>query len=581
MTRRAAALAGIAGLLLTGCGVVSMPESGPVVDTTTTTTGRDDGSVNINPRRPGKGDSPEQIVRGFLDAMQATPAVKTSVAREFLTQGAREDWQPTGMIVYTTASIPRGSNEAKLSGGGRTDARGAWLGPLSEEESTIPFPMVLEGDEWRISDPPDELVVPQSWFEQRFRQVALYFFDPSGQILVPEPVFVPRGQQFTSSLVNALLQGPSPELAATEVTFLPGNLRSVVSVPVSASGVAEVDLTSDTAEDPMPTPPDAELLVSQLAWTLRQDPNIERFRVTIEGRPVQLPDGETEFSVDHGQSYAPYVAGSSILLYGLRDGLMVGGSSQQLDPVPGPFGQDDYGLRTVTPDLHAERVAGVSSTGSALLLSSVKDPAEPPTTLISNGEDLLEPAWDVYGRLWEVDRRGAGAVVQYLRGGKMRTIEIPGITGMDVKDFLVSRDGSRLIAVIREDAENDGVVVSRISNTGDGRVVGALASRSITAPDDLGGQVRDIAWRSPTSIAVLHPVGRRLGQVRSASVDGAPTGLDTLSVIIDDNVLGLVGTPIPELSTYAFAKGALVDLAGPRADVVEIDPGVTSLAYVG
>jgi hypothetical protein len=579
MTRRAAALAGIAALVLTGCGV-SMPESGPVVDTTTTTTSRDDGSVNINPRRPGKGDSPEQIVRGFLDAMQATPAVKTSVAREFLTREARADWQPTGMIVYSTASIPRGSNEAKLSGGGRTDARGAWLGPLPDNELTIPFPMVLEGDEWRISDPPDELVVPQPWFEQRFRQVALYFFDPSGTILVPEPVFVPRGQQFASSLVNALLQGPSPELSATELTFLPRNLRSVVSVPVSASGVAEVDLTSDTAGDPMPTPPDAELLVSQLAWTLRQDPNIERFRVTIEGRPVQLPGGEAEFSVEHGQAYAPYVAGSSILLYGLRDGLMVGGSAQQLDPVPGPFGQDDHGLRTVTPDLRAEQVAGVSSTGSSLLLSSIKDTDEYPTTLIGNGEDLLDPAWDAYGRLWAVDRRSDGAVVQYLRGRKMRTVEVPGITGANVKDFLVSRDGSRLIAVVREDAENDGVVVSRIMNTGDGRVVGALPTRAITAPDDLGGRVRDIAWRTPTSLAVLHPI-RRLGQVRSASVDGAPTGLDTFSVIIDDNVLALVGTPIPELSTYAFAKGVLVDLAGPRADAVEIDPGVTSLSYVG
>ena len=113
MSRRAGALAGVAALVLTGCGV-SMPESGPVVERTTTTTSRDDGSVNINPRRPGKGDSPEQIVRGFLDAMQATPAVKTSVAREFLTREARADWQPPRCSpAVTTAAAAERARAAK------------------------------------------------------------------------------------------------------------------------------------------------------------------------------------------------------------------------------------------------------------------------------------------------------------------------------------------------------------------------------------------------------------------------------------------------------------------------------------
>ena len=32
--------------------------------------------------------------------MTATPAIKTSVAREFLTEDARDTWQPTGTIIY-------------------------------------------------------------------------------------------------------------------------------------------------------------------------------------------------------------------------------------------------------------------------------------------------------------------------------------------------------------------------------------------------------------------------------------------------------------------------------------------------
>ena len=154
---------------------------------------------------------------------------------------------------------------------------------------TVDFPMELEGLEYRISQPPPYLIVEKSWFAQRFQQASLYFFDPSATILIPEPVFVPRGRQFLSSLVNGLLQVPSSELAGTEQTYFPRDLRAL-SVPVSSSGVATVDLTSDTAEATVPSPEQVELMVSQLAWTLRQDPTISGFRVTIDGRPVQLPD---------------------------------------------------------------------------------------------------------------------------------------------------------------------------------------------------------------------------------------------------------------------------------------------------
>ena len=567
--------------LLSGCGV-SLPQSGPVVETTTTGSSREDGTVNINPRRPRVGDTPDLIVRGFLDAMTATPAVRTEVAREFLTDQAKASWQPSGMVIYDKVATERGNGavEVRLDDAHRTDARGAWLGPVSEEDSTYTFSMAVEDGEWRIAKPPPWLMVPQSWFEQRFRQASLYFFEPTATVLVPEPVFVPRGVQFASSLVNGLLRGPATELAATEQNFLPPNLRSVVSVPVSEGGVAQVDLTSDTGDVEPPSAEQADLLVSQLAWTLRQDPTIGRFQVAIDGRPVQLPGEGSEFSVEHGRGDAPYVDGSSSLFFGLRDGLMVGGSPQNLDAVSGPFGSGDYSLRVVAPDLLADQVAGVSATGTTLWLGPVKDDARPVTTLISTGENLLRPAWDFSGRLWVVDRRRSGAVVQFLRRGQMRTLEVPGITGADVKDFLVSRDGTRFVAVIRQSAGQDAIVVSRILTTGDGQVVSALAADDVADPEDLPGQIRDITWRSPTSLVVLHPVSRRLFQARSTSVDGA-VGLDRLTVTINQDVAGLVGAPVPGQSVFAFSRGALVDLVEPRGDVITVDDRVSSLGYVG
>ncbi len=580
---RATGVVVAACLLLSACGV-SLPESGPVEETTVSGSNPREESVIINPRGPVDGDSAEEIVRGFVEAMMATPAIKTSVAREFLTAEARESWQPTGIIAYGTTEVSTspGTDRVGLTlfGADRTDSRGTWRGPVTGADASFSIPVELENDEWRISDPPDVLMVASSWFERRLRQVSLYFFDPTGSLLVPEPVFAPRGVQLASTLVNGLLQGPSPGLSGSELTFLPSGLRPVVSVPVSDSGVAQVDLISDAAEVPV-APPEPERLVAQLAWTLRQDPGIRRFGVTIAGREVTLPNGESEFSVGHGSSYAPYVADASPALYGLRDGRLVAGSGQSLDEVSGPFGEADYQLRSVALDMRADQAAGVSAGGTTLWVGSVDDALSAPRLLKDDGVDLLDPAWDFQGRLWVVDRRPGGAVIQYTRGTELHTIEIEGISGQNVKDFLVSRDGTRVVAVIRGDAQNDDVVVSRILTTGEGQVVRSLPIENVVSPETTEGKIRGIAWRSPTSIVYLQPVSRRLFQVRSASVDGASIGIDSVFVTIVDDAVQLVGSPTPGQATYAFAPGSLTNLAGPRDQQIAVDQGVTDLSYVG
>ena len=80
---------------------------------------------------------------------------------------------------------------------------------------------------------------------------------------------------------------------------------------------------------------------------------------------------------------------------------------------------------------------------------------------MSGGQDLLKPAWDVAGRLWLVDRRETGAVVSVVVDRRQRAVQISGVSGARVKPFLVSRDGTRLVAVVRG-PKGDQLVVSRI-----------------------------------------------------------------------------------------------------------------------
>src|SRR6478736_10227568 len=92
----------VAAGLLAGC--VSMPESGPVVETESGGGVSTDQGPYINPKPPQSGDTRADIVRGFLVAMTATP-IQTNTAREFLTKDAAAAWSPDATITY--ADSPR------------------------------------------------------------------------------------------------------------------------------------------------------------------------------------------------------------------------------------------------------------------------------------------------------------------------------------------------------------------------------------------------------------------------------------------------------------------------------------------
>lgn len=581
----------VLGLLLavglTGC--VGLPDDGPVVQAQTSGSGNRSDAMAINPLGPQPGQSRSEVVKGFLDAMQATP-IRDDVAREFLTDDARDRWRPERTIVFDDVSLPRPSAEAinlvdvTVIGADQIDERGSWQGALEPDRTDpeLSFTVVPDGDEFRIAGPPDALIVPQDWYAERFRQVSLYFFDPTSQVLVPDPVFVPRGVDLATILVQRLVVGPSPELSGYARNLLPAGTDPDVTVGVSDDGVATVDLTGDVA---MPSPADRGLLVAQLAWTLRQDPSVDRLRVQVDGESV-TPLAEPEVSVTTGEAFAPYVADANALLFGLDEGRLAAGAAQSLVAVNGPFGTGDLDLRTITPDLDAEKAAGVTAGGSTMLVGPVRASETGEDTLasvVTGATDLLPPAWDFSGRLWIVDRQADGAAVSYLRDGETEAITIPRVSGEDVKSFLVSRDGSRFVAVIRGAVEDE-IVVSRLLQDDEGRFAKALAAKRVDVEDGLGLRIRDIAWLSPTSVVVLHPVGE-LFQVRTASVDGAPGDVDDLALTLDSRVTGLAGTPNPSQSTYAIVKDAdrsgLIDLSGPTGGFLEVDPEITSLGYVG
>ncbi len=174
--------------------------------------------------------------------------------------------------------------KVEMVGAEKIDERGAWQGPLPEAEQVVEFQTVKENGEYRIVDPPDRQYVPSEWFSDRYRQANVYFLDRTSRILVPEPVFVPRGDQAATTLVNRLLAGPPDD--RVESTAFPAGMDVDLSTPVSDEGVADIRLVGT-----QPASPDViEKMLAQLAWTLRQE-DITALRLTVSGQAVRLPGG--------------------------------------------------------------------------------------------------------------------------------------------------------------------------------------------------------------------------------------------------------------------------------------------------
>ena len=584
---RALLLLVVVGLALSGC--VSLPESGAVRSQPVGDQVEDEAPVDFTPGGPERGAEPVEIVRGFLEAMQATP-LNTSVARRFLTAESSESWVPEeGTIVYgeETRTVEGDDVVLSLADTVRLDSRGAWLGREGDGDVRFRLDVVREKGQWRISSPPDRLIIPLTHFQTRFQQFFLYFFDKTGQVLVPEPVYVPTGAQATTFLVSGLLAGPERDLLGVERSYIPARTTlDDISVPVTQNGVAEVPLSDEILDLDREQLP---LAFGQLATTLAQVPGVDRMQVTVDGSPLELPGAGTDVGVGDWSELDPALAWASQSLFGIRDGevtTLLGGEERR---VSGVFGSFDLDLRSIAVDLPGERIAGVTRDGRVLLGSRSRRPGTAPkpsdaATVYVGGRDLLKPAWDLYGHLWVADRTASGARITVLREGQTRQVEIEGVTGAELRSFVVSRDGTRLVAVVA-DGDQDRLFVARVLRDASGKVRRLTEAEPIPLGELDVRQIRDVAWRTPGSLALLTAPTPSTSQVLVVKVDGSSTFAEasTGAEVFSDKTNRLVTSPVLGSPLYLRSTdGVLFALASNgRWTGAGIERGLRSPTFVG
>ncbi len=585
MRRTPALSTAIALVIVALSGCVSLPESGPVVPADNEGSFADELGSRYLPNPPQPGESATDIVRHFLEAMTATP-IQTNSAAEFLTEDAQASWEPEGeTIVYGDATQPKGQTRVSvaLTDAHVLDSRGVFAGRLPPADRTFSFRMTIEEGQWRIDDPPDALIVPRYWTDDQFRPVDVYFFDPTARILVPEPVSVPRGEQFATALTRSLLAGPGPALAQVSRNFLPPQLTLGLSVPVDADGIADVALQGDGSSM---SAEEAELAAVQLAWTLRQDPAIRSIRLTADGQA--LPGQSSLIRVEEGAQYGPADFSSSTSLFALREGRLGGGQADAMTPVDGLAGQQDYGFTDFAVSLDSTQVAGITDGGTSVLLGPTFARDGLLDQVVSGATSLLPPVWDFADRLWLVDRTSQGAQVTLIDRQGPRLVEVPGVTGERVRHVLVSRDGSRLVSVVRrpgrvrgeERPPRDQVVTSRIQYDDRGDLLAVTDARRLPWPTGERPRIRDIAWRTATSVAVLYPI-RELVQVRTLTVDGAPVDASVASPTLGGDYRYLIGSPEIGGALFAASTQAYTDLTEADRSPEPADVDLSTLTYTG
>lgn len=548
----------VAVTALTGC--VRMPTSGPVTQVDPLVTDVDDSAAFYDPRPPEPGADPEEIVLGFLEAMKATP-VRTSVAASFLSERAQRAWRPEdATLTYADHGPPTGSARIELQfvGAHSYDTRGRWRRALTPQEATLSFPMTLEGEEWRIDAAPDALVVPQSWFEEWFERASLYFLDPTQTLLVPEPVMVPSGDQMATALVRGLLAGP-PIPRISRSAFPRGVRLAFNSVPIE-DGVADVVLEDVGGRLDEMAHTD---MVAQLAWTLRQVPRVTHLRLTVDDRVVTASDSGPEIPVRTGQAYSPLGRAPERDLFAVVEGRLVRGGFGSFDATSGPWGDEAPDVRSMALTLDGSTAVAVAADGRRVLRAPVTERGTT-TTVLSGVTDVLEPSVDFAGRVWLVDRSPTGARVLLLGPrGELQELEVPGVTGRDVVHALVSRDSSRLVAVVRDPAR-DRVLVSRIAHRASGATPVLTPAREIEPGLDPARRVRDIGWRSPVTLAVLSNVTPEVAQVRLVPVDGSPGDVEAPGgTRVRGRAQGLVVSPAEGDGVYVVTSEEVLDLTRP------------------
>ncbi len=508
-------------LLLGGC---SLPLPGGVRGTAGVQAEpqRDGEVLQVLPPGPQAGQSPTQVVVGFLQA-QVNADGNHAIARSFLTTSAAQAWDDAVQVqVYDLASqrVTAVPGEKGPGSEAAVTVSSKVTGLIGSDGHFTPQSLVTEEDyrlervkgEWRLSSVPSGLRLTSADRARSYPPFTVYHVARSAvadqRRLVPERVFVPAGAGLARRLVDRSLHRPSGALADTVVDR--GEL-AVRSVGTDSAGVVTVDLdASATALSPALR----QGVSAQLVWTLRAlGTGFSGLRLLAGGQPLRVPG---EDAVQDDQSWASYdpsgLSASPPYLYVDRRRLKA--SAGVVLPTTGR-------VDAAALDPSGELLGLLEGRPTGPVTVRVGPLSGPPSGTsypeVVTAPGLESPTFGSGWRgLWMLQEQRYVVLLLTGRPALMRVPVRGGLPAGAVTALAVSRDGARLALVVDERLYV-GVVVGAGTST---RVLELTALLP-------GAEVSDVDWVTGTELAVVGHVGGGAAQLLRLAVDGS--GLENLN----------------------------------------------------
>jgi len=471
---------------------------------------------------PNTGMNPDQLLREFLKAT-ADPADRHRAARQFLTESAAKDWDDGGSallidkVVFTeTRSADRVAVTMKAQILGSLSDVGVFETGEGELPDPGPIEMVQTPSGWRIDRLPNGVFLDWQEFQASYKRNTLYFIDPTGTTVVPDPRYVAVSDPdlLATELITKLMAGPRPEMAKAVRNLLgpPLKLRGPVTRADGGKtgvgrgyGGARIELEGLTTTDPS----SRQLLAAQLIWTLARADITGPYLIEVDGAALDDRFVDGWKTTDVAATDPGAVDGATAGVHALLGGLLVKLDGQQYTVVPGSFGS-----------LGGQRAAALSRTGTDV--AAVVAPAAPgpesqlwmgplggQATQATEGRTLTRPSWALDNAVWVVvDGTSVVRVIREEATGQPARIPVDtaavtsGFPGV-ITDLQLSRDSTRAAMVI------DGqVVLTGVEQTPGGEFALTFPRR---IGFGLGNSVVSLAWRTGDDIVVTrsdaaHPV---------------------------------------------------------------------------
>ncbi|WP_327414301.1 LpqB family beta-propeller domain-containing protein [Streptomyces sp. NBC_01233] len=524
---------GTAGLLLAGC--ASMPDHGEIRPVQASQ--GVDSQVRVFGVPPADKASAADIVDGFLEAMTSDdPQLET--ARKYLTEEAAKSWKPSSAVTVLSSGLDRVSIRGeKDPDGPRWKVTGTKLATVDERSAYQPqtggekyeeyLQLVQDEDkQWRISQPPNGLVLSESDFQRIYMPVNKYYF--AGGTLVADPVYVRQRtdpdsrMDPTTQTVQSLLAGPSRWLGpVVESSFPSGTELREGTKSLSYDGQNTLRVPLNDKADNV-AQPQCKKMATQLLYTvkdltgsrldqveiLRSDDKssslcsvTELNAAAIANRP-RIPD------------YQYFVDNEKRLVRMKLD--VTSEEPPRAEALPGPLTTlpaFKVGSAAVTYD--ERRAAVVSQDGHGLYVVPLVGGGPMPQPLpVGKGSTLTAPSWDAAGDLWVADGDAQHPGLWRVPGGAgtPEKVQVAGLDGGRIASLKASSDGVRIALLVEKNSRKN-LYVGRIERPDAKGDASAVSVRELRPAAPQMADVTTMSWAPHGRLLV---VGRESGGVQQA-----------------------------------------------------------------